>query len=361
MSAETSVNWVEISDPQALPVNPLVSVHMITYNHAPYIADAIESVVNQETGFPIEIVIGEDCSEDNTRAIVLEYQSKYPKMIRVLLPRNNTGAVANYKRVAFACRGEYIAFCEGDDYWLDCRKLAEQIKYLQEQPCCGFVHTDFLYRKNNRFLRGGKLLEIYKMKPLGGEHALKELLSGMNPMGTCTFMIRNHLFNDFLITQANYISRYLFIDYFLLLYVAAKSNIGYMPNITGVYREVHGSATKKGPRSRLSMHRSMLQCRDDFAEANNLSHLLSIDKRIDELKILRALAYQAGDLEEYDRCSRLLIEKGFKEINTYKTRIRRFIMKSQFLMCIVRFRTIIARNKSIKETYCDKYLHFKQC
>ena len=82
----------EISDPSVMAVKPLVSVLMITYNHGPYIADAIEGVVSQKTDFPMELIIGEDCSTDNTRKIALDYQRRYPETIRVIYSDRNVGA-----------------------------------------------------------------------------------------------------------------------------------------------------------------------------------------------------------------------------------------------------------------------------
>ena len=79
----------KFSDPAVLSKNPLVSGKMITYNHEPYIAQAIEGVLIQETGFPIELVIGEDCLTDGTREIVFDYQRKYPDIIRVVTSEKN--------------------------------------------------------------------------------------------------------------------------------------------------------------------------------------------------------------------------------------------------------------------------------
>ena len=86
---------------------------MITYNHEKFIAQAIDSVLMQQTRFDYELVIGEDCSTDGTRAIVVEYQQKHPDKIRLLLPENNLGMHENGRRALKACRGEYIAFLEG--------------------------------------------------------------------------------------------------------------------------------------------------------------------------------------------------------------------------------------------------------
>ena len=116
--------------------NPKVSVHMITYNHVKLIAQAIVSVLMQETDFPVELVIGEDCSTDGTRSVVQAYANKYPNVIRAVLPDHNLGMHKNFEAVRAACRGEYVALLEGDDYWTDSAKLKKQIAFLNR-------HGDF--------------------------------------------------------------------------------------------------------------------------------------------------------------------------------------------------------------------------
>ena len=117
-----------------MPTDVKVSVAMITYNHERFIVQALESVFMQETDFLVELVIGEDCSTDGTRAIVCEYADRYPGRIRLLLPERNQGMIANYIATLNACRGQYIAFLEGDDYWTDPRKLQKQVDYLENHP-----------------------------------------------------------------------------------------------------------------------------------------------------------------------------------------------------------------------------------
>ena len=125
--------------------DPLVSVKTLTYNHAPYIAQAIEGVLQQKTNFPFELVIGEDCSTDGTREIVFEYQKKYPDIIRVITSEQNVGARMNGYRTEKACRGKYVAYCEGDDYWHCPDKLQKQVDYMESHPECALVHSDCDY------------------------------------------------------------------------------------------------------------------------------------------------------------------------------------------------------------------------
>jgi len=109
----------------------MVSVCMITYNQEKYIAEAIEGVLMQQTGFPVELIIGEDCSTDNTRNICLEYKEKHPDFIKLLLPEKNLGIMPNFIATLNACTGKYIALCEGDDYWIDPNKLQKQVDFLE--------------------------------------------------------------------------------------------------------------------------------------------------------------------------------------------------------------------------------------
>lgn len=129
---------IETSDSGKLCKNPVVSIHMITYNHESYIRQAIEGVMMQKTDFEFELVIGEDCSQDKTREICFEYQKKYPDKIRVLWWYENVSKLGgNGRRVTVHCRGEFIALCEGDDYWTDPLKLQKQVDVMRKNPNIG--------------------------------------------------------------------------------------------------------------------------------------------------------------------------------------------------------------------------------
>jgi glycosyltransferase involved in cell wall biosynthesis len=131
----------EISDQALLVREPVVSALMLAYNHASYIAQAIESVVSQETSFPFELLIGEDCSTDDTRAIALEYQRRYPDLIRVITSEANVGVGHNWRRLLIAGRGDFLAHLDGDDFWLP-GKLEQQLAFLRHNPGCVAVYTN---------------------------------------------------------------------------------------------------------------------------------------------------------------------------------------------------------------------------
>lgn len=140
------------TEPTAPPAAPKVSVAMITYNHARYIAQAVESVLAQRTSFPYEIVIGDDCSTDGTGEILVSLQARFPDKIRLIRHPVNLGLLGKKNLVAtFAeCRGGYLAYLEGDDYWADTGKLQRQADLLDAEP--GFIGCfhDIQMLKNDR-------------------------------------------------------------------------------------------------------------------------------------------------------------------------------------------------------------------
>ena len=150
----------EISDPAVLSNDPLVSVIIITYNHEPYIAEAIEGALMQKTNFPYEVLIGEDDSSDGTREICKEYAAKYPDKIRLFLnDRKNVIYIGgqptgrwNFINLLKKAKGKFIAICEGDDYWTDCYKLQKQVDFLENNPeyvVCSHLVENF-YQDNTR-------------------------------------------------------------------------------------------------------------------------------------------------------------------------------------------------------------------
>jgi glycosyltransferase involved in cell wall biosynthesis len=168
---------------------PLVSVACITYNHEKFIGQAIESVLMQETDFPVEFVIGEDCSTDGTREIVKQYAEKFPSVIRALFPEKNLGMAKNYEAVRLACRGKYIAWLEGDDYWILPSKLQTQVDLMEANPHFSMCGTKTLLsicgldgvEKERRILAPFKIQE---------EYGLDEFLLGYT-MHTTSMLLRN--------------------------------------------------------------------------------------------------------------------------------------------------------------------------
>lgn len=118
-----------------------VSICLVTYNQEKYIAECLESLIAQDTELNYEIIVGEDCSTDSTRAIVQRYVSKYPDLIIPIFYEQNVGPVENIKQVYKRARGKYIAHMDGDDLALP-KKLQKQFETLEANPDCAIcVHN----------------------------------------------------------------------------------------------------------------------------------------------------------------------------------------------------------------------------
>ena len=121
---------------------PLASVVVITYNQEHTLPVTLDCLLKQKTDFPIEIVVGEDCSKDGTRKVLADYANRYPDVIRPIYNEKNKGILGNYVSTLSHCRGKYISGCAGDDYWNDEHKLQMQVDILEKQPDIGLVYTD---------------------------------------------------------------------------------------------------------------------------------------------------------------------------------------------------------------------------
>lgn len=214
---------------------PMVSVAMITYNHEKYIRQAIDSILMQEVNFDYEIVIGEDNSPDNTRAILLQYKEKYPNKIKLLLRDENMGPTKNLYDVFINCSGKYIAVLEGDDYWTDPKKLKIQVKFLEKNDDY-IASGHFVSVINNNSEKIGvlpsnsKILESYNIEQI---YQIKKYSVNLHLQ---SLLFRNIFFNRKeiyfnILTSSNYI-----MDWAILFLLSYKGKINIKKRIMGVYR-----------------------------------------------------------------------------------------------------------------------------
>lgn len=132
----------------SLVQNPVVSVIIPSYNRIDTIEATLKSILNQKCNFDFEIIIGDDCSTDNVRDILINYQEKYPKIILLLFQSKNIGLGANWATCVKHSKGKYIANCDNDDYWHNIEKLQLQVDFMENHLEYGMCHTD--YRIHNR-------------------------------------------------------------------------------------------------------------------------------------------------------------------------------------------------------------------
>jgi glycosyltransferase involved in cell wall biosynthesis len=209
---------------------PLVSVHLLTYNHALFIKEAIESVLAQKTTFKFEIIIGDDCSTDGTSAIVDAYQEKFPEIIKVVRGEKNGGPQPNSIRILNNCSGKYMAALEGDDHWIDPLKLQKQADFMEANPdfaiCFTNTQVDFFDEEKPSYLLNDNLeKDIFTIDDLIKEHEVWF-------MGTATlFYVKQAIFPIspwFPKTKSG--------DIPMIMLAARHGKIKFLPDVTAVYR-----------------------------------------------------------------------------------------------------------------------------
>lgn len=250
-----------------IPKIPLVSIPMLTYNHEKYIAQAIESVLKQKTDFPFELVIGEDCSTDGTRAIIEAYAQRYPDQIKVVTSAANVGALANNIRTAKACNGKYMATLEGDDFWNDELKLQKQVNFLESNAEFGLVHSDV----NHLNEKNGTLVENYNSTnqlhiPEG--NIFEELL---NPekyiIKTPTALFRKELFDKYVDYEIVKKKGWVIADLFTWLSMARFTKFKYFSQALATYRVLGNSASNTDDyRKKLKLHKAVYGIRFYFID-----------------------------------------------------------------------------------------------
>ena len=211
---------------------PVVSICCITYNHEKYIEETIDSFLMQETNFPFEIVLGEDCSTDNTRKIVEKYKENYPNIIKLIVSENNVGMQANGQRTMEACRGKYVALCEGDDYWTDAKKLQVQIDEMKKYP-----DVSISFHPAYEFIDGkiGKILSNHANKTKIFTTA-EVILGDGDFCPTASLIVKNEVLRNL---PKWYYTEAPVGDYFIQIFGSIKGGMLYIPLMMSCYR-IHG-------------------------------------------------------------------------------------------------------------------------
>lgn len=256
---------------------PLVSVLMITYNHERYIRQAVQSVLDQERTFPIEIVISDDGSSDGTRAIVRELVAEHPQIVRDVSSGQRLGIGSNFYHTYTHCRGEFIAVLDSDDYWLSRDKLAMQLNLLQGDPRCTLVyHNAILFAEATGESR------IKLSEPVDDIRGATFFLH-RNPITTMTAVFRNILSEE----EVSSLTGLTFQDLPLWILLAEHGTVRCLPDLFGVYR-VHGSSTfsRMGNTEALLARRTSLAAVRRFVSAGAGA---AMDKRLVQMHLELAL------------------------------------------------------------------------
>lgn len=186
-------------------MTPKVSVCITTYNLAPYISQTIDSVLMQQASFDFEVLIGDDCSTDGTRDILMEYKRKFPDKIRLNFQKKNVGVnMQDYDLINMA-RGEYIAWLDGDDYWITKDKLEKQALLLDRNPKFSCVHTSWRnYHESDGSVVVKYIREQSWVSRIKGKEFVERFLNRESGgVRMSSIMYRKHIVTDFIHNDAS--------------------------------------------------------------------------------------------------------------------------------------------------------------
>jgi glycosyltransferase involved in cell wall biosynthesis len=209
---------------------PIISIWVLTYNHAKYIKECLIGIFSQKTNLNYEVLIGDDCSSDKTYEIINEISSTQKHPITIIRSKKNlwdvSGTVLAYKLFSIA-RGKYVALCEGDDFWTDQNKLEKQVDYLDSNPHCSFCFTDFQAERNKT------LQELHpnfkKENQFIGINFADQVASIAQ---TCTWLVRRECIQNL----PDWVTSAYTADWCMQVHFSKFGKGGYIPETTAVYR-----------------------------------------------------------------------------------------------------------------------------
>ena len=218
---------------------PLVSVRCITYNQQDYIHQSLDGFLMQKTTFPFEVIVHDDASTDKTAEVIRKYEAKFPKIVKPIYETENQyskhdGSLGRI--VNAACKGKYIALCEGDDYWIDENKLQMQVDFLENNPEYGMCYT-----KAKQY---NQSMQKFNKNFVGADFkGFEDLLKNGNCIPTLTTVYRKDLLDKYQkeIQPSN--KGWLMGDYPMWLFFSHESKIKLFDKETAVYRVLEESAS----------------------------------------------------------------------------------------------------------------------
>jgi glycosyltransferase involved in cell wall biosynthesis len=223
---------------------PLVSVLMLAWNHAEYIDQAVESVVSQQCNFPFELIIGEDCSSDATLSRCRTWQQKYPGIIRIVTSKSNVGMHRNFARMWHRAKVDFVALCEGDDYWVDPAKLQKQMDWFREHPDGSLVGT---FTDRVSVTPAGEWVVSGRSAPF----EIKELYSLQDLLRSYSFHFSSVMLRKSAVQFPRWFWEVYCVDRPLYLLAAQNGTAGLLPVVTSHYRQHPGGLwSPRSPRAK---------------------------------------------------------------------------------------------------------------
>lgn len=243
--------------------NPIIlSVRLMTYNHAEHITRCLEGIETQQTNFNFEVIIGDDFSTDNNISLIKQFiTSSTNKNINYILldrkkgdeydiNRHKKGRLYNFTNIIENCSGKYIALIDGDDYWTDPLKLQKQVDFLEAHPeyagCFHYTQQTFINHPEKQgriFGKHGKQLDF----------TAEDTIATLSPWHTSSFIFRNEAFE-----KPDWLYNVVSGDMALFSIVAKSGNIICIPEIMSVYQKHEGGITTTKAHNHKNYHKNRI-------------------------------------------------------------------------------------------------------
>ncbi len=224
-----------------------VSVMCLVYNHEKYIRQALDGILMQKTDFDYEVIVNDDASTDGSADIIKEYQKQYPDKIKAILRKENlySKGVCWQTELYKHFEGEYVAICEGDDYWTDCMKLQKQVKLLDNHPeyaACG--HNVHVVNENEEIQYNSNIGALHYVD-IDTIKDIRDIYFYGRFSHTCSLVFRRKIFDDMNTEQINdYKSLKITGDIKLCSLIMANGDFYQFKDIMSCYRHItsHGDS-----------------------------------------------------------------------------------------------------------------------
>jgi glycosyltransferase involved in cell wall biosynthesis len=277
---------------------PLVSIIVLAYNHESFIKNCLESIFSQDFKFRAEIIIGEDCSSDNTIDIIQVLTKDLKIPVHLIQSEKNVGLIKNFLRCIKSSRGKYIALCSGDDFWIDNNKINKQLTFLEENEDYGLVYTNYnVLNDNTKNLTEGNLTKNGFKTPSG--YLRDDLILGIQAILHITSCYRRSLldqkFFEFMDDE-----KFLAEDFPLFMWLGFDYKVKYLDDITAVYRTNDKSIT--GSMSlceRWEFTMSFVYMREKFLKEKKYKPLNWISEQITTNNYIINFAFRHGSFNNY--------------------------------------------------------------
>lgn len=322
------------------PLNPIVSIFCTAYNHEIYIEDTIRGFLIQETNFPFEVLIHDDASTDNTPQIIKKYESAYPNIIKPIYQKENqySKGIEIISRFNLPrAKGKFIAFCEGDDFWIDPYKLAKQIQALKDHPYINLCFSPAIC-----LYPDGEIEQICSYKDNTYIFPVDKVIQGGGEfMPTCTLITKRNVLEEFPqwfedIAPVG--------DYFIQILTSLSQGALYIPDFTSVYRantigSWSNSLNSIDNKTFINRQIRMAYCLEAIDIATNYQYSDSLQEKISSYYLLCALKYLSES--DYSQVKKYIeLSWNAKSNLNYK----QFILKRFFKLSPLVNRTKILRH-----------------